>query len=532
MNDRRQASATPSRTPAGSHEEARAGKETLVGRALGDEEGRSPRQQLEHAAAKATAPLPHLDKIQRAFGKHDVTHARTVEDRKAAHAVGAEAAAVGDRAVFDGSPSLHTAAHEAAHIVQQKAGVQLRGGIGKEGDPYERHADAVADRVVAGQSAEELLDQHAGPGSSGGPAVQLAKIKVPGRDRPVGLATLGLKEVEALIEVLEGNSMVDHITYTLDDFETAQDLLEHAKKHAEVLRAKTETKPFDVASRAKDLDKPGLVITNDMHTVGIAQKRGFHVAMNEQEALGVFGASIAKSAGGKCTQPDAWVVVYEQRVAALFIKVFGHMSDPMRGERKKAAPKKTDKEILRNKGQNPWTQKLVLKGPCKKGKTSPSKDSAMGGYTARNYAIEAGVLDAAEKQTWDWLHLIGHAIGGHNALGNLVAGTFDSNTGMIPFEKAVIAYCKSGAVTPSAPAIYTVTVKLLEDTWVADEISMTLEHKQQVIKSYKGLSGLQTSKMSRIEYDIATGLLARMGEGSSKGYGSGSDSGSDSDSGS
>jgi len=36
--------------------------------------------------------------------------------------------------------------------------VQLKGGIGEAGDPYERHADAVADAVVAGRSAEGLLE--------------------------------------------------------------------------------------------------------------------------------------------------------------------------------------------------------------------------------------------------------------------------------------------------------------------------------------------------------------------------------------
>jgi hypothetical protein len=51
-------------------------------------------------------------------------------------------------------------------VVQQRGGVQLAGGVGAEGDPYEQHADAVADLVVQGKSAESLLDQHAGPGAA------------------------------------------------------------------------------------------------------------------------------------------------------------------------------------------------------------------------------------------------------------------------------------------------------------------------------------------------------------------------------
>jgi len=75
-------------------------------------------------------------------------------------AMRARAYTVGARVAFNGAPDLHTAAHEAAHVVQQRAGVQLAGGVGRTGDVYERHADAVADRVVAGQSSEALLDAY------------------------------------------------------------------------------------------------------------------------------------------------------------------------------------------------------------------------------------------------------------------------------------------------------------------------------------------------------------------------------------
>ncbi|HTE55742.1 MAG TPA: hypothetical protein VK698_33035, partial [Kofleriaceae bacterium] len=67
--------------------------------------------------------------------------------------------AIGDRVAFARSPDLHTAAHEAAHVIQQRGGVQLADGVGRSGDMYERHADAVADRVVRGESAEALLNQ-------------------------------------------------------------------------------------------------------------------------------------------------------------------------------------------------------------------------------------------------------------------------------------------------------------------------------------------------------------------------------------
>jgi hypothetical protein len=100
----------------------------------------------------AGGPLPHLDAIQRSFGAHDGGAAAT-----ASVALGAEAYATGDHVAFAAAPSLHTAAHEAAHVIQQQAGVSLKGGVGEAGDAYEQHADAVADAVVRGESAEALL---------------------------------------------------------------------------------------------------------------------------------------------------------------------------------------------------------------------------------------------------------------------------------------------------------------------------------------------------------------------------------------
>jgi Domain of unknown function (DUF4157) len=113
----------------------------------------------------AGGPLPHGSRIQELFGRHDVSGISAHVGGgagAAADALGATAYATGNRVAFAGTPDLHTAAHEAAHVVQQRGGVALKGGVGAAGDPYERHADAVADRVVAGHSAEDLLDGAAG----------------------------------------------------------------------------------------------------------------------------------------------------------------------------------------------------------------------------------------------------------------------------------------------------------------------------------------------------------------------------------
>ena len=121
--------------------------------------------------------LPYADKIQAAFGRHDISNIQAYQGGNAAgacDAIGAEAYATGSSVAFKGAPTLHTAAHEAAHIVQQRGGVSLKGGVGKAGDAYEQHADAVADLVVQGKSAESLLDTMAGntPSNAGPGAIQ------------------------------------------------------------------------------------------------------------------------------------------------------------------------------------------------------------------------------------------------------------------------------------------------------------------------------------------------------------------------
>lgn len=83
--------------------------------------------------------LPFASTIQRLFGRHDVSGVQAHTDATAAEgakAIGATAYATGNHVAFGATPDLHTAAHEAAHVVQQRAGVQLKGGVGEASDPH------------------------------------------------------------------------------------------------------------------------------------------------------------------------------------------------------------------------------------------------------------------------------------------------------------------------------------------------------------------------------------------------------------
>ena len=125
----------------------------------------------------AATPLPGFGRIQAAFGKHDISNVRVNVGGEAAAAnrqLGARAYARGNRIAFREQPSLRLSAHEAAHVVQQRRGVHLPGGLGSPGDAYEQQADRVAEAVVAGRSAEAELDRVVDGPPGGGIGVQRA----------------------------------------------------------------------------------------------------------------------------------------------------------------------------------------------------------------------------------------------------------------------------------------------------------------------------------------------------------------------
>ena len=154
------------------------GEAATASQTTGDAE---PEQVREAAGAGLTGPpssLPHLGAIQQSFGPdQDLSHVGAHIGGPAADAcdaIGATAYATGNAVAFASNPDLHTAAHEAAHVVQQAQGVSLYGGVGEAGDIHEQQADAAADRVVAGQSAADLF----GPAEVGAASASSANASV------------------------------------------------------------------------------------------------------------------------------------------------------------------------------------------------------------------------------------------------------------------------------------------------------------------------------------------------------------------
>jgi Domain of unknown function (DUF4157) len=189
QRDGEPATAAPEPSPAGDGGEGGPGEAESGGGGFAVQRKQNAETQLDDreiagtaadGVAAASAPLPHLDAIQAAFGHHDVGHVRAAvggDAASSAGAIGAEAYATGDRVGFAASPDLHTAAHEAAHVVAQHAGIQPLGGVGSAGDRYERDADEAADAVAAGRSAEAILDRQVGAGSRSASATTAVQRK-------------------------------------------------------------------------------------------------------------------------------------------------------------------------------------------------------------------------------------------------------------------------------------------------------------------------------------------------------------------
>src|SRR5690606_13997671 len=86
----------------------------------GGEDTASVHEAAASGIASGGGAMPHFDAIQQSFGGHDIGNIQAHPGDAAARAsdaMGAEAYATGDHVAFKGAPDLHTAAHEAAHVV-------------------------------------------------------------------------------------------------------------------------------------------------------------------------------------------------------------------------------------------------------------------------------------------------------------------------------------------------------------------------------------------------------------------------------
>ncbi|HEX4417247.1 MAG TPA: DUF4157 domain-containing protein [Kofleriaceae bacterium] len=239
-------------------------------RGSADADGSGVQAAAAFGTSGASSALPFQREIQRSFGAHDVSGIAAFTDDRAARgagAMGAQAFATGERVAFAGAPDLHTVAHEAAHVVQQRAGVSLEGGVGQRGDSYERAADAVADAVVRGEPAHELLGG-GGAGSSSGGGGSPVQRKVPDDQR-----TSVAEHYDYLVtrHGLDGDAHIDILTEADEHNNSAKDAIAHLEDElspTSVLKALVRQKKFkEVVDEIKRAHNPAAAQQFDIQPI-------------------------------------------------------------------------------------------------------------------------------------------------------------------------------------------------------------------------------------------------------------------------
>lgn len=138
------------------------------GPAAGVAESGGPGGALGIAAAGvrgAGSAVPYRAEMENALGVSlEGVRAHTGgEARTAAARLGAYGYATGNHVAFDTpTPSRRLVAHEVTHVLQQRRGVHLHGGIGRRNDAYEAEADRAGELVEAGRGARHIGRAYAG----------------------------------------------------------------------------------------------------------------------------------------------------------------------------------------------------------------------------------------------------------------------------------------------------------------------------------------------------------------------------------
>jgi len=120
--------------------------------------------------------------------------------------LGSEAFTAGNRIGFAKHPSLQTAAHEAAHVIQQRHGAAEQARTAGADTRYEHGADLVADAVVRGQPASGILDLFASGPAVGTSATRRPRVQLkrPGLSAPAPVVTPLATEIPWTLPLLAG----------------------------------------------------------------------------------------------------------------------------------------------------------------------------------------------------------------------------------------------------------------------------------------------------------------------------------------
>jgi len=146
------------------------------------------------------------------------------------------------------------------------------------------------------------------------------------------------------------------------------------------------------------------------------------------------------------------------------------------------------------------TKSIKLYSPA--AKAGRSDTAAAMGVNAVSHAVANNAklpkdVKPAKSRRWEWLHLIGDAVGGPTVPGNLACGTYDGNTQHNTIEEAVIE--ASQQATATDPLEYTVKATLITGTAIAKkfECKADLPSGRQI--TWEPVDTLRISKLDTVE---------------------------------
>jgi hypothetical protein len=226
-----------------------------------------------------------------------------------------------------------------------------------------------------------------------------------------------------------------------------------------------KSKGFHVKGRASDPSRENVLISSDWNKQALAKSYGV-IAMNAAPDM---PAELINA------------YTYENQLSQLMKKkylligvgqgflYYAPAPLPLRPPIANPAAAKADPNFPAPPDTDKLEIEVVYTGPAVSGSETPARNTVMGG-SALNYASAVYGTEWAQQRRWEWLHIVGHSLGGNNEVENLVAGTFDANTQMIPFEKRLHDATQRASATDPVTVHYVVT--LYPDSWVAIDIGM------------------------------------------------------------
>ncbi len=226
-----------------------------------------------------------------------------------------------------------------------------------------------------------------------------------------------------------------------------------------------ETKAFNMRSRAVKPPEGAIVYTTQAPIAHLAKENGI-AEIHQLSALpldlsGFFLEMNEKGYLARLIERDCLYLHPASRDKPLILRDPHPKSKAEKGALGKVAP-----AIQARSG---FDTRYTITGPVKKvGKRKQTK-SVMHVSAHPVMIEEMGGGEALNRH--EWLHLIGHALGGADAMFNLGAGTFDANTWMIPLESAITTM--SGHCTPEAPGWVRVRGAFLKDSPVLSWLELS-----------------------------------------------------------